>query len=106
MDDDFMRDLDDLRGYLGIPLSVSSGYRCPDYNDRISSTGRAGPHTTGKAVDMPIIGEKALRLIVAARQRGFHGIGVKQHGPHEKRFIHIDKIPDTMGPRPWLWTYP
>lgn len=105
MDADFMLDLDSLRAMLGFPLGISSGYRCPAYNASISSTGDDGPHTTGKAVDIPISGQKALDLVATARKMGFTGIGVKQNGPHNKRFIHLDKLSPKEGPRPWIWSY-
>lgn len=105
MDADFMRDLDRLRAVVGFPLAISSGYRCPAYNTRISSTGSDGPHTTGKAVDVPIVGARALELLTTAEALGFTGIGVNQRGPHNKRFIHIDKLTPQEGPRPWVWSY-
>lgn len=107
MDDSFMRRLDALRGHLGFPLVVTSGYRCPDYNARISSTGYNGPHTTGQAVDLNVYGSNALHLIAEAYDRGFKGIGIKQHGPWKGRFVHLDALPEAVGrPRPWCWTYP
>ena len=38
------------------------------------------------------------------------GIGVKQNGPAEKRFIHCDNLGTeykkmTGGPRPQVWSY-
>lgn len=105
MDDDFMRDLDRLRGVLGFPLVISSGYRCPVWNNSVSSTGADGPHTTGKAVDIQIVGSRALELLTTAEALGFTGVGVNQRGPHNKRFIHIDKLTPQEGPRPWIWSY-
>ena len=32
------------------PLTITSAYRCPDHNSKVSSTGLSGPHTTGFAV--------------------------------------------------------
>ena len=47
----FLAQLDTLRSIYGKPLTVTSGYRCPSYNAKVSSTGMTGPHTTGKAAD-------------------------------------------------------
>lgn len=105
MDDDFMKKLDILRQWVDFPLSISSGYRCPKYNAKLSSTGETGPHTTGKAVDIPISGEKALEMVGEAITLGFSGVGVKQKGPHNKRFIHLDTLGPDEGPRPWIWSY-
>ena len=98
--------LERVRVRVGHPLRVSSGLRCPAYNQQVSSTGPNGPHTKG-AFDLAISGERALQLVIAAVQEGATGIGVKQHGPHEKRFIHIDFLPNADGqPRPTVWSYP
>jgi len=96
--------LDKVRTDVGVPLKVNSGYRCPDYNASISSTGRTGPHTTGLAVDFGVAGGSAHQLLVAAGKLDkFTGIGIHQRGPFHGRFIHLDIL--TEGPRPWVWTY-
>lgn len=102
MQDNFIDKLDALREFCQFPLIVSSGYRCPTYNDRISTTGLHGPHTTGRAVDFAIAGSKAHRLLMQAfRLNGFSGIGINQKGLG--RFIHLDDLQN--GQRPWIWTY-
>jgi uncharacterized protein YcbK (DUF882 family) len=102
----FMDRLQRLRRAFRQPIIITSGYRCPDYNACISTTGRHGPHTTGRAADVQVVGGDALDLLVMAREQGFTGIGVKQHGKHGGRFIHLDDLPDHYaGPRPWLWSY-
>lgn len=113
MDDEFMRHLVMIREFLDFPLSVSSGYRCPDHNAKVSSTGRTGPHTTGKAVDIRIFGDRVLRLIEAALylnvlDPGYRGgLGLMLHGDVAKRFVHLDTLTsEELGaPRPWVWTY-
>ena len=107
MDHDFLLTLDDLRHRLGFPLIVTSGYRCPAYNDQVSSTGFNGPHTTGRAVDLAIFGGQAFRLLQQCTLGGWmSGIGLKQHGPHERRFIHLDNLESEDGRfRPTTWTY-
>ena len=106
MQADFVAKLDLLREACGFPLIVSSGYRSPAYNAKVSSTGRAGPHTTGRAVDLKVKGLQAWQVIYHAQRLGFTGIGVKQHGGHGTRFIHLDDLPRTKSrPRPWIWSY-
>jgi hypothetical protein len=64
-----------------------------------------GPHTKG-GFDVSVYGEKALQLVTLAIECGFTGIGVSQKDAQEKRFVHIDDLPnDTGQPRPWLWSY-
>lgn len=103
MNDYFMQRLDYLRKVCEFPFIITSGYRSPEYNAKISSTGLTGPHTTGKAVDILVSGKNAHTLIQRATAHGFTGIGISQKGPHESRFIHLDMVTD--GPRPWVWSY-
>ena len=108
--------------YYNDIMIVSSGYRSPDYNDKVSNTGRAGPHTSGKAMDIKICGGDAYRFLSAVWAINeeipvtplgknypsiFTGIGISQRGPHKSRFIHLDSLTDdeTEGPRPWIWSY-
>jgi uncharacterized protein YcbK (DUF882 family) len=106
VDRDFMDRLQTLRDLLGFALPVTSGYRTPDYNAQVSTTGHAGPHTTGRAADIAIYGERGFLLLARVKKLGFTGLGVKQHGPHVLRFIHLDDLADGDRPRPTIWSYP
>lgn len=100
----FLERLDMLRHKLGFPLTVTSGFRCRNHNRNVSHTGTEGPHTTGQAADLLVAGDRALELIIAARELGFTGFGVSQKGP--SRFVHLDDLPPLLDrPRPWLWSY-
>ena len=103
----FLLTLDRIREDYGSPLYVTSGWRCPDYNDEISSTGRSGPHTTGRAADIHVYGAEVSKLLPLLVKNGVTGIGLKQHGDHSSRFLHVDTL-DALAtrPRPWVWTYP
>lgn len=103
MDDGFVLKLDKLRKEFGKPINLSSAYRCPAHNSRVSSTGSNGPHTTGRAVDIRTKGQDAWRLLQIASELGFKGLGVAQKGAHGSRFLHVDDIAE--GPRPWVWSY-
>lgn len=106
MDEEFMGLLVALRRMSGVPLPLSSAYRCPKYNSEVSSTGLEGPHTTGQAVDPRISGVNALKVLQMAPLYGMTGIGVKQHGPYSERFIHLDNLFQIAGrPRPHIWSY-
>ena len=101
---DFMDRVQWLRDVVGFSLPVGSGARCPAYNAKVSKTGLAGPHTTGRAIDLEVDREKAYRVMAAAPSLGFTGIGVQQKG--DKRFIHLDDLPNMPGqPRPTIWSY-
>lgn len=103
MNQAFLERLDALRWLYNKPMIVSSGYRCPHHNAKVSSTGGDGPHTTGRAVDILVSGQSAHAIIKLATHLGFTGIGVNQKSKHANRFIHLD---DLKGPtRPWVWSY-
>jgi zinc D-Ala-D-Ala carboxypeptidase len=104
IDHTFITELDDLRHHLGFALPISSGYRCPDHNAKVSSTGRTGPHTTGRAADIAVSHARAYDVLQAAMMMRFTGIGINQKGGG--RFIHLDNLPDAPGqPRPTVWSY-
>ena len=105
MDEEFLKRLQTVRNKFGRAMHLSSAYRCPVWNDQVSMTGRKGPHTTGRAVDVLVSGKDALRLISIALDCGMQGIGIKQNGPHEARFVHLDDLTGEAGPRPWMWSY-
>lgn len=106
MNMEFVFALNQLRERSGRPMKITSGYRCPAYNDRIASTGRDGPHTTGRAADIGISGAPAFHLVQQCSLGGWmNGIGINQKGPHEKRFIHLDDLTAPDHPRPRVWTY-
>lgn len=102
----FMDRLEQLRMAFGKPLAVNSGYRSPEHNVVVSQSGKDGPHTTGRAVDIRIYGKDALDLVVLAYGAGFTGIGLQQHGAPERRYVHLDDLDGTVRqPRPWIWSY-
>lgn len=104
IDHQFITELDELRHRYGAPLNVSSGYRCPEYNAKVSSTGLTGPHTTGRAADLLVDRGNAHKLLRIAMGMNFTGIGVQQKGAG--RFLHLDNLPNATGqPRPTLWSY-
>jgi zinc D-Ala-D-Ala carboxypeptidase len=98
----FMGQLYDLRREFARPMVITSGYRCQAHNQRVSTTGDNGPHTTGLAADVLVSGPNARLLVDLAVLRGFKGIGISQKGPHAGRFIHLDRVDR---PEPLLWSY-
>ncbi len=104
--------LETLRVDFRRPIYVNSGYRCPDHNEAVSSSGRRGPHTqvghSNITVDIGVADTDAYDLLTLAtqRERGWTGIGVRQRGTHPGRFIHLDRL-SLVGPhpRPRVWSY-
>jgi hypothetical protein len=92
LDSIFMDKVQRLRDAVG-PLSISSGYRSPTHSVEQAKVDRGKPlgtHTLGRAIDLQ-----------------FTGIGIKQHGPAESRFIHLDDLGqgEFAGVRPTVWSY-
>ena len=99
MDEKFMEILEQIRDAYGKPMRVTSGYRCPYHNSKVSKTGPTGPHTTGKAVDVLVSGSEYVNLMRIALNFGIEGVGSMQKGPHSLRFVHLD----TLGKRGWTY---
>lgn len=106
MDNAFMQVIIILREKLNFPFIVTSAYRCPAYNNKVSNTGLNGPHTTGKAMDIGCTGEKAIHLLRESLLMYIAGIGIQQKGGGNTRFIHVDMCSSMNGlPRPAIWSY-
>jgi uncharacterized protein YcbK (DUF882 family) len=82
--------LERLRGKLGRPLVVVSGFRCPEYNARVGGI-KTSQHLYGRAADIP----RGLFRPQHAVKAGAHGIGVRGGW-----VIHIDTTP---GRKPFIF---
>ena len=100
--------LDFLQAYrnvLGKGVSINSGYRCPEHNNSVSSTGLDGPHTTGWAIDVSTNSNTQYQLLKFAMSYNPQplGIGIA------KTFTHIDfcnaDMNDKFLVRPNVWRY-
>ena len=100
MDPSFMGTLEDIREDTGFPFIVTSAYRCPEYNEKVSSTGPAGPHTTGRAIDISANSLQKYMITEAALVYNIARIGIG------KTFIHLDNLTELDGfPENRIWTY-
>jgi uncharacterized protein YcbK (DUF882 family) len=107
VDMEFIERLESLRTDSGIVMPLSSGFRCPTYNFTLT-TKMDGAHPSGHGADILACGEDAFCIMTAARDYGFTGVGVYQHGEHSQRYIHLDDLNDIPDKRkrPMVWTYP
>lgn len=102
IDPSFMELITEMREELDFPFIVTSGYRCSNHPIEKKKSS-PGAHQSGRAIDIAVHGERAMKLIDLARARGFKRIGVAQKGPMSSRFIHLDDCEDK--PSPALWSY-
>ena len=100
IDEELMDLVQDARETLG-PLRITSGYRCSEHNNNISSTGPNGPHTTGKSLDIAVKSSQQRKELIDYFATKVSGLGIA------KSFIHIDLLTDDDGfdARPNCWTY-
>ena len=88
------------REELGESITINSGYRCPDHNSKVSSTGPSGPHTKS-AVDIHISNSQHRKRMISYFAPKVSGLGIA------KTFIHIDLLGEADGfdMRPNCWLY-
>lgn len=97
MKPEFMDRIQTLRYKLNFPLVVNSGYRSRKHSaERKKAT--IGPHVQGLAADFRCDGPTAYKIMKAAFELEFTGIGVSQKG--DSRFVHLDLVP-----RESVWSY-
>ena len=105
MDHYFMEAIETIREKCGFPFIVTSAFRCPVYNAKVSS-GTYGAHVLGKALDIRVRGSQAFEVLRQAylMPGRITGIGVAQKGMN--RFIHLDNVTgDIKIARPMIWSY-
>lgn len=92
--------LQTAREDLNQSIGITSGYRCPEHNAKVSSTGREGPHTRG-AVDIHVSNSQHRKELIDYFAKKVSGLGIA------KTFIHIDLLTYEHGfnMRPNAWIY-
>ena len=86
-------------------VTVTSGYRSPEHNNSVSSTGLDGPHTTGLSVDISTNSSTQYQLLRFALNYNPQAMGIGI----AKTFTHIDFLTvdagDKYAVRPNVWRY-
>lgn len=97
MDEGFLRTLDRVREYAGIPLVLNCAYRSVAYDKAKGRNGNSA-HTRGKAVDIKCNASVTRwKIVRAAIDAGIRRIGIGS------TFVHLDND-DTL-PQCVMWHY-
>lgn len=87
--------LEELRRKIGMPIRITSGFRCRSHNAAIGGS-PASQHLTGRAADIAVAGWTGMDIYHAARGvPGFRGFGVAGG------WAHLDVRPSS----PARWKY-
>jgi uncharacterized protein YcbK (DUF882 family) len=84
-----------IRDAILMPIRITSGYRCPAYNDKIGGE-KDGSHTTGEGVDVMIPSNHYRYLFLQEALRSFLRIGIYD------RHVHVDVSAELPSPRCWI----
>ncbi len=90
MDDNLLNTLEWLRQEIGIPIQVTSGYRCPYWNTAVGGVPNSY-HKKGMAVDIRPLGMNYEKFYKKCLKRfGKGGVGHYPPSRHKVPFVHVD----------------
>ena len=91
--------LDSLRGLYGMPIQVTSGYRCPDHPLSVSRP--TSSHIKGEACDLSAktSRERYMILWLIMKHKMFNRIGISG----KDNFIHVDIDRDKSQMLTWVY---
>lgn len=101
--DELIDILCEIREHYNAPVTINSGYRCPEHNAKIGGAPKS-QHVTGSAADFTVKGVKTLDLynyIIKTYDDRPLGIAKRISKDPHAGFVHLD----TRGKRA-RWTYP
>jgi uncharacterized protein YcbK (DUF882 family) len=78
----------ELRKILERPVYITSGYRCPKYNQKVGGV-VISYHLIGLAADIKVKDISLIDLLEICEEIGFGGIGFYE----KKNFLHLDVRP-------------
>ena len=87
-----------IRDVFGKPITITSGIRCPEYNDQVGGAPDS-PHLNGDAADILCGNSMDRHELVALTHKYFSRVGIG------KDFIHVDVSQDVSKPQEVTWTY-
>jgi uncharacterized protein YcbK (DUF882 family) len=77
--------LESIREFSGLPIQITSGYRCAKHNASLPNSSPVSAHLTGEAADFWVSGDKdRFKFLEAIFTYGPARVGIG------KDFIHVD----------------
>lgn len=77
-----------IRDHFGKAITITSGYRCPTHNSKVSRA-KNSYHTKGQAADFTVSGVTPREVAKYAESIGIKGIGLYETD-RDGHFVHID----------------
>jgi len=88
IDDALIDALEEIRAHFNMPVTITSGYRSPEYNASINGA-KKSKHMLGQAADIRVQGVLPIKVAAFAQEIGMGGIGLYDYGGMSG-FTHID----------------
>jgi hypothetical protein len=88
VDDKLVEYLQKIRDHFGKTVTITSAYRCPDYNSSVSKA-TSSYHTRGMAADIVVSGVTPREVAKYAESIGIKGVGLYETDK-DGHFVHID----------------
>lgn len=98
MNPEFLKILDQIRGKVGVPLHINSGFRTKEQNEKVGGKPDSA-HTLGLACDILVMDSRLRFKIIEAA----FALGIKRCGLGTT-FLHLDL--DFSKDQEVLWFYP
>jgi uncharacterized protein YcbK (DUF882 family) len=86
IDPEVLKLADDVREFVGMPITPSSGCRCASHNAAVGGEPNSY-HMRGMAIDLPVSDPKAVYKYLTQKYGGRYGFGLY------KTFVHVDCRP-------------
>lgn len=91
IDEDLIEILQKVREHFGVPVSISSGYRCPVHNSRVGGASKTSYHMQGKAADIVVKGVHPVRVARYVDTLDVNGrVGCYTWDAQGGGFVHVD----------------
>lgn len=92
MDAETLRVADEVRDFVGKPITPSSGARCPAYNRKVGGVSFS-QHVLARAMDLPVDNPREVYAYLHQKYPDRYGLGLY------RTFVHIDTR--STGPARW-----